>query len=258
MKLTHKITAVIAVLALVLPVLLTGCNDDSADTLYYEYNYDLSEYITLGEYKGISLVESEIEVTEEELEMQIQSMLTSQGQSQNIHDKPLEIGDTVIFRSNVTLDGEVIEELCEESGTFMVGYGNYGEEIDEALIGAVQGDTVYAKRTLDELYGEYAGKTVDYEIYVLGGYTILLPNYTDAFVKAYYGYDTIEQFEASVYDQMYEFRQENHMRNLVNQAWTTVLENTTVIAYPEQEVDEIVAYNVENAKMNAAAAKKRL
>jgi putative transcriptional regulator len=190
---------------LVLPVLLSGCN--STSDLYYKFDYDLSDYITLGQYKGLPVTSSSIEVTREDLDMQIQVILAQKGESENIpEDQALESGDTVICRCIVTLDGEEIPELYEESSTFILGIAHYGEDIDNALIGTKQGDKVTAKRTLDEMYGEYAGKTVDYEMYVLGGYNIVQPSYTDAFVKAFYGFPTIEEFEKDLANRMYEFR----------------------------------------------------
>ena len=62
MKLSHKITALLAACAMLLP--LTGCGKSP---LYYRYDYDLSEYITLGEYKNLPVTVSEINITEEVL-----------------------------------------------------------------------------------------------------------------------------------------------------------------------------------------------
>lgn len=253
MKFSNKISVIFVALALVLPMLLGGCNQ-SKDLLYYEYDYDLSEYITLGEYKGIPLTSTEIEVTDEEVQIQIQSMLAQHGDSKNITDRPLAAGDVVIYRCHAFLDGEEVPELYEESGTFMLGNANYGEEADSVLIGSVPGDTVYAKRTLNDFYGEYAGKTVDYEFYILGGYNITMPQYTDAFVKAYLGYENIAALEEGVYKQLYNFRKENMENHLVSTAWHTVVENTTVIDYPEAELNELANYYVDEIKATASAA----
>lgn len=250
MKLRNKLIAIAAALMLVLPVLLSGCN--STSDLYYKFDYDLSDYITLGQYKGLPVTSSSIEVTREDLDMQIQVILAQKGESENIpEDQALESGDTVICRCIVTLDGEEIPELYEESSTFILGIAHYGEDIDNALIGTKQGDKVTAKRTLDEMYGEYTGKTVDYEMYVLGGYNIVQPSYTDAFVKAFYGFPTIEEFEKDLTNRMYEFRKENNLAFLVNETWKTVVENTTVIKYPEAELKEVVDYYVAQVKATA-------
>ncbi len=251
MKLENKLKAGFAALAMVLPILLSGCNSEKSDA-YARFDYDLTEYITLGEYKGIPITASNIEVTQEDIDMQVQALLAQKGESKNIpEDQAIVAGDNIICRCIVTLDGEAIPELYEESSTFILGIGHYGEEIDNALIGTKQGDKVTAKRTLGDMYGEYAGKTVDYELHVLGGYNMALPAYTDAFVKAFYGYETIEKFEAELRNRMLAFRRENQMGYLVTQCWESVMNNVTVLQYPEAELKENVEYYVADAQATA-------
>ena len=60
---------------------LTGCGSKPAAP----YNYDLSEYVTLGEYKGLELDElPEIEITQEEVDGEIQAKLTSAATTEQV------------------------------------------------------------------------------------------------------------------------------------------------------------------------------
>ena len=83
---------------------------------------------------------------------------------------------------------------------------------------------------------------------------MLMPNYTDAFVKAYLGYESIEAFETALYDMLYENAKENYTHYLVGQTWDTVVENTEVIAYPEDELESYRLQRINEAKATAEAA----
>ena len=59
--------------ALILGLGAAGCKKAEDDLLTAKYNYDLSEYIDLAEYKNLPAVGYKIEVTDEAIEQQILS-----------------------------------------------------------------------------------------------------------------------------------------------------------------------------------------
>lgn len=237
MKHTKLLTFLLSA-ALLLPGTMTGCGKD--DVLYYRYNYDLSDCITLAEYKGLPVTEVSAEVSEEDIQNQIQSTVLYFAQDVEV-DRASQVYDTVHFTCTATLDGETLDDYCEEDGALKLGFATYGEDVDAALTGVKTGDTAEADRILsgvgvDE---ELAGKTVHYTFTVTSVTETEEQEYNDIFVKAYLGYDSVEEYEQSVRDSMTESAQSTQLNAYVSQTWNTVVENTVVLKYPEKELDQI-------------------
>ena len=236
MKLLHKITAVLAAAAMLLP--LTGCG---GNPLTYRYDYDLSEYIKLAEYKNIPYTVEATGITEEDVQNEIMSTVMYFAKEEEVDRAAME-GDTVKFSCTVTLDGKEVADFCEEEGSLVLGFATYGDDVEKALLGSKAGAVVEADRQLsDSLSDEaLAGKTVHYEITVTGVYETVPPTYNDIFVKAYLGFDTAADYEAAVRETLEKAAESNVMTAKVMQCWAQVVENTEVIQYPEKEMNQIV------------------
>ena len=79
------------ILALFLAVLTlglcaAGCKKTEDDLLTAKYNYDLSEYIKLAEYKNLPAVGYHIEVTDEAIEQQILDEQARTGEIEDLED----------------------------------------------------------------------------------------------------------------------------------------------------------------------------
>lgn len=226
-------------LGALLSVCLTACNQTS-DPLYYRYNYDLSEYITLGEYNGIPAVYTSAEITDETVELEIQSTLAYYASEEEIDDGA-SFGNIVYFSSIASLDGEKIDDYCEEEAKLTLGFSNYGEEIDNVLTGAKAGDVVSSTRTLPDeaIYDVYAGCTLEYTITVQKVCKSVTPQLSDLFVQAYLDFDSVEEYRTAVREALTE--QVNSARTplILKQVWETLTEQAVVLKYPEKELEEI-------------------
>lgn len=249
MKLKYMIPALLAALTLA----MTGCG---SDPLYYRYDTDLSQYITLGQYEGLPATPVSLEVSEELIQTQIDSTVSFYAHEHEITDRGAKIGDTVKFSLTAEIDGAAAQDFAQEEGSMMLGFDSYGADADDALTGAKAGDVVTAEMTLpeDDRYGENAGKTVDMTFSVTGVFENEVPEYDDIFVKAYLGYDSTEEYEAYVRELMAATMLENAMTSLVADTWPVVLENTTVLSYPEEElaqVHDVLVGEVKNYALSA-------
>ena len=236
MKLSYKFTALLAAAAMLLP--LTGCGSNPQ---YYRYDYDLSEYITLAEYKNLPVEVEEVVITEEDIQNEIMATVMYFAQETEVN-RVAAAGDTVKFSCTATLDGEELPEYSEDDGSLVLGFDTYGEEADDALTGLKAGDTAEAARTLSSMVSdtELAGKTIQYTFTVTGVYETEEPAYNDYFVKAYLGFDTTAEYEATLRETLTEVAEERQLTGKVAQTWTVVVDNTEVLQYPEKELNQIV------------------
>ena len=220
-KLTRCVCGMLCALT-VLPTALTGCNK-TTDPLYYRYNYDLSAYIDLAQYNGVPAVYTDAVITDEDVEMEVQSTLAYYASEEDI-DTGAAPGNIVYFAADVTLNGATVDEYCAE-----------------ALTGAKAGDVIEAARTLPntDAYDEYAGETLSYKITVERVCNAVVPELTDLFVQTMLNFDSADAYREAVREALTEAAASNRSALLLSQVWPTVLEGTVVKKYPEKELGEI-------------------
>ena len=92
---------------------LTGCGQKSEEAVF-DYDYDLSEYITIGEYQGIEYTPSELRVKN---------------------------GDTVSVEYIGRIDGEEFEGGTGTNPNLVIGSGSFIDGFESGLIGMGVGET---------------------------------------------------------------------------------------------------------------------
>lgn len=237
MKLLTKTTAGFLCALLLLPV--AGCGKAN-NILYYRYNYDLSDYIDLGMYDGIPANYTPSVVTDDDVNMEIQSTLAYYATEEEI-DTGAAFGNVVYFTANAVYNDSVVAEYCEEDGSLTLGFDHYGDAIDEALTGAKAGDVIESTRTLPDAdsYGDYAGATLVYTITVEKVCRKIIPELTDMFVQAYLNFDSADEYRQTVREALEEQSASVRSTVVLSQVWPTLVESTTVKKYPEKELGEI-------------------
>ncbi len=197
---------------------------------YVPYDYDLSEYIVLGEYRALSINRADAAPTETEIEAQMEadfSLLT------HLTDCELKLGDTVNLNYTATFDGKTYDDDTEAGFEITLGEQALGiPGFDEGLVGATPGDTIALDLTFPKDYEktpEYAGKDVSFLVEI--NYVRLpLPTLTDELVSKYTTYKTVEAYEAGIYDALTDVK-------IVQVLWQRVVEDSKVLKYPEKEYE---------------------
>lgn len=207
-----------------------------------KYDYDLSEYIELAEYKGLAADGYRYEVTDEMVEEQILATRSYYSRLIDVTDRGAELGDTVYIDYVGTIDGEEFEGGSEEDCEFTLGTGSFPDEFENAIIGAYPETELSVDFTFPEPYlnaPEYSGKDVHFDIHVHEVCEQELPEYNEEFVRGYLGYDSIADFETGIRELLAERYDGLYKQYVVAQVWDVVLENTKVIKYPEDEVRQM-------------------
>lgn len=229
---------------------LSSC-EKTTDITNAHYQYNLSEYITLPQYKGLDAVGTDTDLTEEQIRAEIESPLYYYAKTSPITDRGAEIGDTAIVSFVGFSEGERI--VTQSQLEVILGIGTMPEEFENALLGHRTGDDV--KFTIaypdDFPNTEYAGRTVDYTVSMDGVYEYILPKYTDEFVRGYLGYNSIEEYERAVRTKMAEYYEELNTYYIISQLWPEIEEKTVVLQYPEKELEDTYTDSI-NAHKNLA------
>ncbi len=164
-------------LLLVFVLILPACQKD---TVYDITTMNMDKYLTLGEYKGLTVNYNLASASDEAVEEQIKSLLISNSEKIAVKEGKAQKGDLVNinyvgYKDDVPFDGGTAN-----SQNIRIGAGNYIPGFEEAIIGMTPGETVDANLTFPENYhdADLAGQMVVYSITL----NFIYPEITDEVV----------------------------------------------------------------------------
>ena len=184
--------------------LLAGCSGSAE-----EGQEDLGT-VTLAEYKGVTVNVPPAEVTDEDVENRIQSVL-SQNQEEVEVDRAAEEGDVVNIDYTGYQNGEEFAGGSAEGEDLELGSGTMIDGFEDGLIGLKKGDTKELNLTFPEDYREaaLAGQSVVFDVTVNAVKEKRDPELTDEFVQSISDYQTVEEYHQGIRDEILTQRQES-------------------------------------------------
>ncbi len=202
------------------------------------FSLDIDEYITLGQYRGLTLTlaEEDFSVAPEAVEAEITKILQEHHPDARVVNRPVAWGDTVVVSYVGKRDGVAFSGGTAYDQTIAVEEENgYIPGFVEGLVGVLPGEPTDVPMTFPEDYHntDLAGADVVFTFTV--SYIEGTPELTDDFVTAYTqgAYTNAEVFRASIEKQLQDTAYEHAVHNAL---WAEIAENATVIQYPEQAV----------------------
>ena len=139
----------------------------------------------LGEYKGLEVTKLSTEVTDEEVEAQIQAELAKKAELEIKEDGAVEEGDTAVIDFEGFLGEEAFEGGKGEDYALEIGSGSFIPGFEEQLVGVKAGESKDVVVTFPEEYhaAELAGKEATFKVTVKEIKTKVLPELNDEFAK---------------------------------------------------------------------------
>ena len=139
----------------------------------------------LGEYKGLEVTKLSTEVTDEEVEEQIQAQLARKAELEIKEDGAVEEGDTAVIDFEGFLGEEAFEGGKGEDYALEIGSGSFIPGFEEQLVGVKAGESKDVVVTFPEEYHatELAGKEATFKVTVKEIKTKVLPELNDEFAK---------------------------------------------------------------------------
>ena len=121
--------------------MLTGCNkkkDNSSATKVVEY--DVMDYVTtLGVYTGLTETEEITNVTDDDVQAELDSLVSQHTTTTEVTDRPAQTGDTVKIEYTRTPDGAEGETKSDYSVT--LGSGDLSEAVENNIMAMNIGET---------------------------------------------------------------------------------------------------------------------
>ena len=102
----------------------------------------------LGEYKGLEVKKVSTEVTDEEIEEQIQDQVARKAELEIKEDEAIVEGDTAVIDFEGFLDGEAFEGGKGEDYPLEIGSGSFIPGFEEQLVGLKSGESKDVSRNI--------------------------------------------------------------------------------------------------------------
>ena len=159
----------------------------------------LKPEVTLGKYKGVTVTRLDNEVSDEEVEKEIESQLSRDARTIEVTDRAAEMGDTVVLDFDGSVDGVPFEGGKAEGYTLELGSGSFIPGFEEQLVGKNLEEDVDVNVTFPEDYHaeELAGKPALFKCKLHKISTKELPELTAEFAEDK-GFDSVDEYKADV------------------------------------------------------------
>jgi trigger factor len=204
---------------------------------------DLKPMVDPGEYRGIPVEDVSTEPSEEEVSGVLDRIRESHAEFHPIEGRRAAAGDYAV----ADIAGRFVEILepgqnprtfRDEKITLEVGHSDSMPEINEALTGALPGETrPFRKSFPDEFPNEsFRGKTVDYELTLVALKEKRLPALDDEFARAVAQAESAETLREKVRANLRQEREAGRRRKFRHDILGTILSKTEVPA-PEVLVE---------------------
>lgn len=152
-------------------------------------NLDVKDYVIAPDYKNIIVPSTEVGFTEEELQTEIDNILSLAMEVNEDSSLTVKDGDRVNIDYVGYIDGETFEGGSSQgTGTAItIGSNQFIDDFEEQLIGYHPGDKLTVEATFPTPYYSneaIAGKDATFEVEINGIYVV--PEFNDAFVEKHF------------------------------------------------------------------------
>ncbi len=195
--------------------------------------------VTLGQYKDLSIAKTVAEVTDADVDNEIEKNRSRNAKMVVVEDAELKQGDLAIIDFKGFIDGVPFDGGEGKSYPLEIGSGSFIPGFEDQLVGAKSGEEREVTVSFPEEYfvAELAGKAATFTVNVHDVKRKEMPELDDEFAKETSEFDTLAELKADIknkLEQAAEARAEREFRTAVIKA---AVDNATV------EVPEVMVEN---------------
>ncbi len=156
--------------------------------------------VTLGDYKGIEVEKTAIEVTEEEITAEIDKVRDQNSRVITVEDRPVADKDMTVIDFEGFVDGVPFEGGKAEDYSLTIGSHSFIDTFEDQLIGKSIGEETEVNVTFPAEYhaAELAGKPALFKVKVKEIKAKELPELDDEFAQDVSEFDTLDEYKADI------------------------------------------------------------
>lgn len=245
-------------LLLALMLALAACGSSTSGLDDYKYG-DLSKYIKLGEYKGVTYKKTDLNVSDKEIKDSVDSALKSGAETEEVKSGTVKEDSVVNIDYVGSIDGVEFEGGTAQGQELDIANSSYIKGFAEGIVGHEVGETFDLHVTFPENYGkeELNGKDAVFKTTINFIVKTKTPEYTDDWVKKNTDYSSKADYEASIRKDLESQKKSQAEANEQNEVFTKISDASEVLEYPEKELkarEEKIKLSYKNAAEQAGVS----
>lgn len=169
----------------------------------------LKPEVTLGEYKGVEVETVPVEVTDAEIDAEVDKQREQNARTIDIDDRAVEKGDMVKLDFDGSIDGVPFDGGKAENYDLTIGSGSFIPGFEDQLVGAKIDEEVDVKVTFPEDYHakELAGKEAVFKCIVHEIHVKEVPEADDDFAQDISEFDTLAEYKEDIRKKLMESKE---------------------------------------------------
>lgn len=186
--------------------------------------------VTLGDYKGIEITKTEIEVTEEEIEAELKKEQEKNARTVAVEDRAVADGDMITLDFEGFVDGVAFEGGKGENYPLTIGSNSFIPGFEAQLVGAKLEEEVDVNVTFPEEYqaAELAGKPAVFKCTVHKIEVKELPELDDDFAQEASEFDTLAEYKEDIKKEIANKKETEAKSEKENLVIEKIIENATM------------------------------
>jgi len=196
--------------------------------LGFEVELELEPEIELPGYKGIKVTGLSTDVSDQELERQIDNIRNNFASLEPVEDdKPISKGDYVTLDFDGEIEGKAFEGSSAEDYLLEVGSNTLFAEFEDSLIGMKKGVKKNVILTLPENIEnkDLSGKQASFSIFIKEIKKKVLPEINDEFLKNLGDYKDADDFKDNIKKRLIEQKESVRRGKIIEEIFNHIIDN---------------------------------
>ncbi len=194
--------------------------------------------VTLGAYKGVEVTKAETDVSDDEIEKELEKERENNARMVTVTDRPVQTGDTAVIDYEGFVDGVAFDGGKAENHSLEIGSHSFIDTFEDQLVGKNTGDEAEISVTFPEEYhaAELAGKPAVFKVKIHEIKVKEIPELDDEFAQDVSEFDTLDEYREDVRKRLTERRKNEAKRTQEDEAIQKIID-TSVMELPEAMID---------------------
>ena len=217
----------------------------SGKELIFDIEVFVKPDVELGQYKGVEVVRHTTEVTDDDVNAEIERA------RERVTDRPVKMDDQVTLNYAGFCEGEQFEGGTAEGYKLVIGSGSFIPGFEDQLVGAEIGKEVEVNVTFPEEYHaeNLKGKPATFKCTVTAIQEKDVPALDDEFAKDVSEYDTLDAYKAATKEDLQKKAAERDDAEFENAVLDAVCANAKV-DIPEAMIEDRIDERIREISMN--------
>jgi trigger factor len=237
--------------ASVRPIVELSKIDRETSVVEYSAKVPLPPQVMIGDYKGLPLNRPPIEISDEEVESQLEEMRKRRQTREAVTDRGVETGDVAVV--NIKIDGD-----SGDGRNFMTIAGQNFPQLDEAILGMKVEDMKHMELSFPEDFQEkdWAGQTHSGQVTINSLSSVRLPPLDDTFAQSLQT-DSVEDLRNRIVAALKNAKQQM-VKDLINDQLLERLQERSTVYVSDNMWEALAAQRMEQAAAEQEKAGKTL